>query len=81
MSQIERVLAMLRAAGRDGLCSLDLYRSYLPNGRNRIGELEHERRFEIGREWCHHEEQTPPHVRYRLDYDPERQPVQSRMAI
>jgi hypothetical protein len=72
LTQMERVLVLLREAGREGLCSLVLYGSYLPNGRNRVGELERERRFVISRSPCHHDEPTPTHVRYRIDHDPER---------
>ena len=39
MTQTERVLALLRSRRLRGLCSETLYRSGLPNGRNRIGEL------------------------------------------
>jgi len=39
MSQKDRVLVDLRAAGEDGVCSSHWYRTFIPNARNRIGEL------------------------------------------
>ncbi len=82
MSQQEQVLAMLRSAGADGLCSLDLYRSALPNGRNRIGELERDRGFVIESRPCHqHDHGKTAYFRYFIRHDPERQPEQLRAAI
>ncbi len=79
MSQKDRVLADLREAGEQGVCSSHWYRGYIPNARNRIGELEQEG-FVIASAPCA-DEHGPAFFRYWLTFDPERTPVQAELGL
>jgi hypothetical protein len=82
VTQAERVLAILRDAGSRGVCSLTFYRSGLPHSRNIVAtELRH-RGFVIDRAPCAEDDHgRAPYFRYVLAHDPERAPVQQRMAL
>lgn len=80
MTQTERVLEMLRAAGKRGVCSQEFYRSYLPHARNRISVELRDRGFVIVRDSCEENDHGTGHYfRYVLFHDPERVPVQEAL--
>lgn len=86
MTQADRVLAMLRRAGADGLCSRELYRGDehgpLPNGRNRIAVELRDRGFLIARGPCRdHDHGEAGYYRYVIEHDPERVPQQQLLGI
>lgn len=65
MSQVEKVLDDLRAAGRDGVCSSHWYATFIPNSRNRIGELT-KAGYIITSEPCRDDHGRTTFYRYRL---------------
>jgi hypothetical protein len=80
MTQADRVLAMLREAGGDGLCSVAFYRAALPHARNRIAVELRDRGFVIDRGPCLDADHGPTgYYRYTLRFDPERVPQQQRL--
>ena len=69
-TQKDRVQEILRAAPKDGVCSLMWYAVGIPNGRNRIVELRDEDKLDIETRPCpldqyHRGERVVAHVRYR----------------
>lgn len=77
MSQVDRVLTMLRDAGPRGVCSETFYASRLPNARNRIAVELRDRGFVIERGPCaEHVHGATQYFRYVLVHDPERQPLE-----
>lgn len=69
-TQEEFVLALLRGAGREGLCSFEVYRHgpHAFNSRNRVSELG-KQGYGIRHEPCKHG--TTAHVRWTLEREPE----------
>ena len=75
-SQTERVLVMLREAGATGCCSSEFYAAHLPHARNRLAVELRDRGFLIERGPCEDDHGTARYFRYRIVFDPERQPKQ-----
>lgn len=65
----DRFLDGMRRAGRDGLCSWDMYRIALPNSRNELKPLR-ERGFVIDADFGIHEPGIVAHCHYRLRREP-----------
>jgi hypothetical protein len=62
---------MLAKAGPDGVCAEVLYRSALPNGRNRVGELRRDR-YHIDSAPCEDVHEAG-YFRYWLRHGPDRE--------
>lgn len=73
MTQREGILALLREAGENGLCSLAAYRhgARFYNSRNRVSEMNRDG-YRITSDPCKHDEDTPSHVRWTLVSEPVR---------